>query len=651
MQSYQRYAEDEAAEVLVEVDPLSGKEQRASVPAWFEDLPPGATVSWVESRLLPLPAGVKSSPLGSRDGLIGWKVLTRRDGNITGMGIDGRSITLTDFADRPQIHSRIPLAMMDQPAGDAYWVFTDSGLVIDSQTGNAIADFRGMRTAYGEGQPSRIPVDFLHLMQVRHLASSKKLRQLTRAQAKTLLAAGAVEHEARKKKETEGDPDREAASTAVSKLLPKAPPSMVTGIARIARIAAEEQIALVKLRTLDPSEIKPVGDEPAAQARVSRVAEGLSQLEIPHPTSTYYYGQRADANAQQHLEDVLQFLTGKSEGPITGCNLSWLSFWKDVASISWRCFWRLATVEDQFTTVKDRVCQPWLETLSLIADSKVLDLPGKFRLYLCTDTDQDAVKSAIAGTRGSKNVKAWSQGQSRYVAQFLTAYPRNIAHILEYSDDGTMRPPTEYVVNDSQDVHHRWSSEQLCAFIAAVREMEQLPLATSEQLETAAAQLQVSPIEVAVVWMGNLRTVHYGNDKLTKELRSHYGWKVKPVQEAITSLDANALSWDVVGAPMRKDPAAVFGAGQPQAFDALVTQWKKERGSSLRLSPELVTLLEKAGGLRNCVSAIATLLGDGPKAEMLQRRKFSFASRPANVVIDLSKCVSNRPSRSTTMRF
>ncbi len=622
--SYQYHDDDEQTAALVELDPDTGKELRASVPAWFEDVPAGATVTWAHSRLLPLPAELSHSPLGSQDGLIGWKLIRRRDGTATGQGIDGRSITLADFPDRPQIRTATPLALMDQPAGDAYWVFTEDGLVLDSQTGNAIADFRGRRTSYGSGQPTQIPVDFLHCMQVRHLPSSRQLRKLTRDQAQQLLRAAAVEHEALKKKETEGAAKRDAASAAVRKLLPDAPAPLVLGLARVARIAAEEQAALTKLRTLKPEQLKPKGGDQPGTASVSRISEGLVQLDIPTPGSTYFYGSHSAASIEPHLRDVTAFLMGTTDGPVTDCGRAWLSLWEDLAAMAWRCFWRLGTVEEQFSAVADRVRQPWLETLSFLADSGVLDLPGKFRLYLCTQSETDPASSTIVGRRQKKNSAVWVQDQSRYVAQFLSAYPKDYVHILEYSGDGTLRPPQGYDVQESQDVVYRWSSDQLRAFIAAVREVQQLPLATPEQLDAAAAQLQLTPIEVAVVWMGNLRTVAYGADKLMKGIRTHYQWKVKPVQDAIASLEANAPPPGVIGAPMRADPAAAFGAGQPQAFEAMVSVWRKNRTPTLRLSPELITLLEKGGGLRRNVQQLTALLSDGAKANMLQTRKFTF---------------------------
>nr|MCU0979647.1 DNA-binding protein [Pirellulaceae bacterium] len=217
--------EDRPPPTLAEVDPETGKETRDSVPGWFEEpLPAHAHIQWEFSRLLPLPPGRASSPLGCREGLIGWKVVRWRDHSVEGRGIDGRRFSFRDGDVRPQYRALIPLAMMSQPCGDSYWVFTNEELVIDAASGVCIASFRRPRTAYCAGQPALIPVSFLHLMRIRHEPSSQRLRATSRAEAVRLLEAGATEERALRDRVEEGRPERSAASAAVGELLPQAPP-------------------------------------------------------------------------------------------------------------------------------------------------------------------------------------------------------------------------------------------------------------------------------------------------------------------------------------------------------------------------------------------------------------------------------------------
>ena len=72
-----------------EIDPQTGKVVRESVPPWFEESE-GGTIVWSNAELMPAPPGAEQSPLGVKDGMLGWKPVQRRDGNIYGAGIDGR---------------------------------------------------------------------------------------------------------------------------------------------------------------------------------------------------------------------------------------------------------------------------------------------------------------------------------------------------------------------------------------------------------------------------------------------------------------------------------------------------------------------------------------------------------------------------------
>ena len=71
-----------------EVDPQTGKQVRQSVPPWFEETD-GGTLECNASELLPAPHGLEDSPLGMKDGMLGWETVKRRDDSYFGEGIDG----------------------------------------------------------------------------------------------------------------------------------------------------------------------------------------------------------------------------------------------------------------------------------------------------------------------------------------------------------------------------------------------------------------------------------------------------------------------------------------------------------------------------------------------------------------------------------
>ena len=85
--------DDEAA--WHEYDPATGKLGRPSLPAFIEDgAVDGEPLLLEHCRLIPAPAELADSPLGSHDGLIGWRVRRTSDGGRAGVAADGRSFVL-----------------------------------------------------------------------------------------------------------------------------------------------------------------------------------------------------------------------------------------------------------------------------------------------------------------------------------------------------------------------------------------------------------------------------------------------------------------------------------------------------------------------------------------------------------------------------
>ncbi|WP_433059833.1 hypothetical protein [Dactylosporangium sp. CS-033363] len=79
-----------------EFDPATGERGRASLPGFFEaGAADGQQLSAANSGLRPGSARMAGSPLGSRDGLVGWRLRRTEDGQA-GEGIDGRAFAMAD---------------------------------------------------------------------------------------------------------------------------------------------------------------------------------------------------------------------------------------------------------------------------------------------------------------------------------------------------------------------------------------------------------------------------------------------------------------------------------------------------------------------------------------------------------------------------
>ncbi|WP_182866451.1 DNA-binding protein [Stieleria mannarensis] len=625
---------------LQEIDPVTGKKLRESVPGWFEpDLSANATVRWPLCFLMPTPEGLEASPLGSADGLLGWSVRTMRDGSTIGRGIDGRTCTLQPgphgFENAP-----VPIAMMDKPGSDSHWVITAGGTVIDAETGIGIALLQEKANRYRIGQPMNLSHRFFHHYTVRCKQASAKLRKISTKQAKVLLEAGRAQHQAhrKKKEEAESDPNREAVVQAVEKWLPDAPPRLQKGLGKIVSIMAAEQASLAsfleRITAPPKDEAKPAESKETQDS--SPTADGLSDLTIRWPGSNrpdiHRYGNTGASKA--HIEVVTNFFETGNQQKIPPGNPDWISVIDDPCAAAWKWFWMQSTIgADNEATQNAPAKARFLTSLGLrglayLAQRGILDWKGKFVYYIAKGFSEADAKRAenkpYAPQRGK--AIAFTNGKHRYVAYALGGYGAEEIHVLEYIESGNPKPPKPYAILEAIPLRRGWGSKQVQAFVDAVAGLETLPLIEPELLAAAAEQLGASPVQVGLAWMADLRTSPYGQEKLTKELRSHYGWKLNEIKQAIAGLDGEGLPMSLLSAGLLDDPAGAIGSGKNEAFTRMVQAWKKRRESTVTLPPQAAAPLEHVGFGYPPLDrkAFLQLLSDPKDSGIWAKRKTTF---------------------------
>ena len=392
--------------------------------------------------------------------------------------------------------------------------------------------------------------------------------------------------------------------------------------------------SLMKRAVIDkPKQKKTVGGE-ISEELATKIIAGMKELNIPVPVSdgrNYYFYDKGESS--QWLSETVAFLHGKHEGPIASCDYPWLNLLRDLPELAWTCFWKSALDVRQGNSLPERLSRDWVDTLDFLANSRLLDLPGKFRLYTAKPKDgwKDDDLDDTDKTRELKFIiPTWTQGKNRYLRQRVMSWRGNdTAHILEYTPSGDFKAPKDYIVDETYDVNPVWTSKQLHEFIESVRKVEKLPLPTAELLEEASEQLGVTPIEAAIVWIGNnVKIFDYRRDMMN-EFRNQYGWKVKSFNQAIEALQAAKVPSKVAVIPVLEDPKAPFAEDVAPVFRSMVKAWKKVDSSTIRIAPELVDNIVKATGSYNGsrIQSLVQMLSDAGKSSVFAKREVSFSLR------------------------
>ncbi len=613
---------DDEGGTVSEIDPVTGNVIRASVPPFFEDaLPSGASIHWPLSHLLPKPTQPGVSPLGEKNGLLGIRCVRRRDGAMESTGIDGRNWVFPT-EEQPSGGFLAALAIINKPASDSYWIVANDGRLIDSVTRKGFGLYQKQK--YFAGTACDLPIRFMHSLRVRCEKSSKALRSFTRSNADKLLAAGEVEREARRKKEepNKPDPERDEATRFVSTQFPAAPARLVQGISRIARIAADEKAVVQSLlKRLEP----PEGDAANAPSFNDDIAgQGFKEfvLNQPQNISTYY---SSGSTLGYHIGSAAKYFAGHELETLPKSDRFWFSLLEDLPSVVWQTFWKRAIREDAPTDLKERVAGSWIHSLKLIAETGILDLPGSFSLFRVNYDEQSSkLENELREKLDSNREAFFSEGPARYIAYLHYTYPGNSIFLLGYNPKGECKAPKKLAFESTQKIEIKWNRKQVIGFVNALSKLDSLPLPAIEKLNDASTRLGLHPIGVALLWMGNVRTTPYGQEKLTKELREFYGWKVKDIQVALLELQSVSIPDDLYSNCL-KDPAYLLTKAGHN-FDSMIDSLAEARRALPAFPPEISKELDRAfprySGLP--LKEFNELIMAPKEAELLKLRKVEF---------------------------
>jgi hypothetical protein len=585
-----------------EIDPQTGKELRKSVPAWFEETD-GGTIEFGASELMPMPAGAEDSPMGTKDGMIGWKTVQRRDGSYFGQGIDGRRW------DKPLIHQdglvAWPVGLLRQPGtkeylpvttdanrAGSYWLWDKGGATV-------VAIVQIFTRGYAHGQVNVLPLRFWHLLKLRDAASSVKLRAISLDQCAALFKA-AAEDRAQQKGPRRGvafePPENPLPNllAAVKNLLPSAPERMALGVAREVERAEGEGAALTALR--DKVGAESTNETDSSAPDVNR----RSDLAAIHwgMEAFYTYGNETPFSVSAHLAASAAFLKGASKaGDLPRTNFLWFSMLEDLPLRAWQTLWRATAAK---MTQKESGEAPWLEFLKLWHESGIAELPGQLDLM------QGHPEGAKKNQWGGFDVKVVGgtsftieNGADRFIAVENNTHElhRLPYQFLRYSTAKTPGAPPGFTVKHIRKIKTKYDPAQIAAFIAAVESCAALPLPSRDELAEVASNLSSSPAEIGLIWMGGLNLESYQANFLPAELRNGLGWKTteaSAARQALRNLNPAVLAqlYEAVIAP---GCAAPFAADRGPVLRSIEKAWQAKMPRRLQLDAALQKRLSALG--------------------------------------------------------
>jgi hypothetical protein len=584
-----------------EVDPQTGKTVRESVPPWFEETE-GGTLELGQAELMPAPVGAESSPLGTTNGMVGWKTIQRREGSYFGVGIDGRRW------DKPLVRLdgslAAPVALLRQAGTDAflpvtttsgrsgsYWIWDVSGTTV-------VASLQDFHQDYAAGQVTVLPLHFWHLLQVRDEASSRKLRGLDQEVCAALLQAAAADRE----QTHAACPGRSDIAPqnplwhllpVVTKLLPTAPERMTLGVARVIERAEQAGAEFLALR-----------DRTAAAATRETTAVIVAHRQADRAAAPWRlppfrnYAHESPVSIREHLTAAVAFLKGNAEpGELPRTNYLWFPMLENLGLRCWQTYWRVLAAK---MTQKEDGEVSWLEFLKLWLDLDIAELPGQLALM------QGYPKGAKKNNWGGYEAKvhggassALQNGEDRPVIVENELYHNQELpyHILRYSTAKAPGAPPGYVAVNAHEIKHREDPAQIASFMAAVESGGPLPLPSREELAEVAGKLAVSPAEIGLVWMGGLKVDSAEHNFLPAELRTALGWKAIEAsagRQALRNLNPAHLS-RLYEAVVSQGWAAPFAADRQPVLRALEETWKASLPRRLPLEAALQTRLSALG--------------------------------------------------------
>ncbi|MDB5385636.1 MAG: hypothetical protein JWM11_1282 [Planctomycetaceae bacterium] len=601
-----------------EIDPVTGKKGRKSMPSFFEDfVRDNSQLDIAHSSLLPVGDSFPNSPLGVHAGLAGFRIRSSPNGTRRIEGVDGRAWESTSGREvsfllkQPATETLLPLEQIKlHSASKSFTIWDPSGAY-------EISAVAGDGDSYSRGQVTGVSPIYLHEFQIRDLAASKKLRSISDAEVGALLQAEQQDFD----NFTSGNvadleanaPANTPKKTPVTKIMQKLTlrdealhspllddairkllgkevhTRLLTGLRGITIRAGQKirQLAkLVETRSAEPVADKSAVDVAAADAAATpylasikygfRSLPHLSFMESAGLAAKFFTGQSAGVLFPQQWLDHLRTLT------------------KGVAQRIWSAY---------CSDPKDGRWIPFAEGWSQLAFHQ---LPGSFRIFIAATSDNqflDAEKAVVKAEAAEAGHVAYLDWGIPYIGKrnrFLIDRNYRGFEVIEYSADGefesisglTEQPGSEVIIPPPV-----WSADALRSFIGLAK-LNPVNIPPAALLKSLAEEVKASVAEVALVWFGLPGFDDYSVNFMPTPLREGCKLKTKEcsaAKEALKALPANLLQ-SLVRAVIAGEPADLWEQPPTKVADRIRAAWHGEKPNRLPLSAEWMEKLSESIG-------------------------------------------------------
>ncbi|MBV1850211.1 hypothetical protein [Catellatospora tritici] len=549
---------------LREFDPATGELGRASLPAFLEDgAVDGESLELYACRLHPGPA---DSPLGGRDGLVGWRVRERPDGSRVGESIDGASYTLRKGAGEGRLVGALRL-----PGGQVCGLtevdnYRNSTLRLYAADGAALGEYhRGWGNShYAWGTTLVPPAGFWHYLRPRDEAGSAALRTLTDERAAALVAAARTtnEHGGVSTVAMERLPDL------IAPLLPEVTDAALrAGVAGVVMRAAALAVRQHRLGETLAGRVK----QPAVQVTPAGVGDN-ELAEVLSGLIRYCY-RRGDS-AVRLLEAAGAALTAP-EVPTERVAFPGDIDWIDSLGLLRPAMARAAspfTPDDQRTALAD---------LLAAAGRSGLTAPGSALRRI--DVTSDAPVTAQVG-------QVLTLGGRRQLVLSVDPDDRELT-LLDHAPDGVFGALPGHTLDEEMRFDVTGADPaSVAAFLAALAEHGPAPWRPEAPAELS-QRAGMSPAEATLLLAGLPRRQWERAEH--EQLRQRLG------DVDATALNIAARRWNAQDETVRMlalllpdDPAALWTTGP--AVDRVVAEWVERHGVRRPVRDELIVALSQS---------------------------------------------------------